>query len=524
MRHLRWLSPVVLLALLAWPARADVKLPRIFGSGMVLQTGRPVPVWGTAAPSEKVTVTFAGQAKEATAGADGAWMVKLDALPVSREGRDLTVTGANTVKYNSVLVGEVWVCSGQSNMEWTVGGVLDVDKEAADAANYPIIRHIKVNNGHAPRPVNDVDGNWTVADPGTVRGFTAVGWFFAKTISKQLNVPVGLIGSNWGGTCIETWIPPEGYRLVPELKDLAARVDGWTPTTALGAAKYAEYLTQLKAWLPLAEAAAAAKQMPPAMPAEPVSWNDVQAPTRLYNARINPLIPYAIRGAIWYQGESNGGEGISYKQKTQALVGGWRQLWGQGDFPFYWVQLANFQTSDPSKPEGGDGWSRLREAQTQACAIPNTGMACIIDIGADNDIHPRNKQDVGARLALWALAKDYGQKVEYSGPLFREMTVDGARAVLSFDHVGGGLVVGSKVGLAPLKETPDAPLKWFAIRGDDGKWYPGEAKIVGQTVVVTNAAVTKPKDVRYAFAMNPAGANLYNKEGLPAVPFRTDKD
>jgi sialate O-acetylesterase len=523
--RIRRAVPLVALALaFSWTAaRAEVRLPRLFGNAAVLQQGLPAPVWGWAAPGEQVTVTFAGQTKTATADAEGKWRVKLDPLTASKTGRELVVAGANTIKLSDILVGEVWVCSGQSNMEWTVGGCLDRDKEFADAARYPIIRHIKVTSNHAGRVRDDLEGNWSVANPGSVGGFTAVGYFFARELVRKLDIPVGLIGSNWGGTCIETWTAPEGFRSVAELKDLARRVDEWNTTSEAGGKKYAEFLAKMKKWLPEAEAALAAGKPVPAMPEEPLSANDVQQPTRLYNSRIHPLIPYAIKGAIWYQGESNGGEGLSYLHKTRALVGGWRQLWGQGDFPFYWVQLANFQRSDVNKPEGGDGWARIREAQTKAMSIPNTGMACTIDIGEATDIHPRNKQDVGKRLALWALAKDYKQDVVYSGPLYKSMAVEGNKARLTFEHVGGGLMVGEKRGLAPVAPS-DAKVKWIAIRGADGKWYPADATIDGQTVVVSHPEVAKPTAVRYAYAMNPEGCNLYNKEGLPALPFRTDTD
>jgi sialate O-acetylesterase len=246
----------------------------------------------------------------------------------------------------------------------------------------------------------------------------------------------------------------------------------------------------------------------------------VGEPTRLYNGMIAPVVPYAIRGALWYQGESNGGEGATYLHKMSALVGGWRQVWSEGDFPFYYVQLANFQQSDPSKPAGGDGWANLREAQLKALVIPNTGMAVIIDIGDAANVHPKDKQDVGKRLALWALAGTYGKKdLVFSGPLYKSHAIAGNKIRIAFDHVGGGLIVGEKRGLAPVAEVKDGKLKWFAIAGEDNVWHWADAVIDGPTVVVSSAEVANPVAVRYAFAMNPEGANLYNKEGLPASPF-----
>ena len=243
----------------------------------------------------------------------------------------------------------------------------------------------------------------------------------------------------------------------------------------------------------------------------------------IFNSMVSPLINYGIKGAIWYQGEANGGEGESYTHKMNALISGWRSLWKQGDFPFYYVQLANYQTSNPDNPAGGDGWAKTREAQLKTMAVvPNTGMAVIIDIGETSDIHPKNKQDVGKRLAAWALAKDYGKKIVYSGPTYKEFKVEGNKIRISFDHTGNGLVAGKKEGLSPIKETPNGKLGWVAIAGEDKKWYWADAVIDGDTILVSSEKVPQPVAVRYAFAMNPQGANLYNKEGFPATPFRTD--
>jgi len=283
-------------------------------------------------------------------------------------------------------------------------------------------------------------------------------------------------------------------------------------------------ISHIEAWLPKAKAALASNAtIPPApqIPQHPLAH--AGGTTGLYNGMIHGLIPFAIRGALWYQGESNGGEGQSYYQKKQALIGGWRQLWGEGDFPFYFAQLANFMQPN-TNPEGGDGWARVREAQAFCLVgIPNTGMAVLTDIGDARDIHPKNKQDVGERLALWALAKDYGRKdLIYSGPIYRSMKVEGDTIVLSFDHVGEGLMVGKKEGLAPTQEVKDGVLKGFSIKGEDGKWHWADAKIVGQTVVVSAAGASKPTAARYAFTTNTDHCNFFNKAGLPAVPFRTD--
>ena len=517
--RLHW---VWLIVLAGASAQAAVSLPHVFGDNMVLQRDKPVPVWGWAGKGEAVKVKFGAQEKTATTDESGAWMVRLDPLQANKSGQEMTVSGENTVTFKNVLVGEVWVCSGQSNMEFGVGGCINGPAEVK-AADIPVIRHIKIPYVHYAFPQRDCNAAWQVASPATIGGCTAVGFFFARELVKELDVPVGLIDSNWGGTLIEPWTCREGFALVPELKDYSKRIDAAYPDSEAGQKQFQEYLAKMKDWLPQAEKAVAAKQCPPPTPAEPAGLaGDQQQPTRLFNGKIAPLVPYAIRGALWYQGESNGGEGESYVHKTKALVCGWRQVWRQGDFSFYWVQLANFQKSDPNKPEMGDGWARVREAELKALAIPNTGMAVIIDIGAANDIHPKNKQDVGKRLAAWALAKDYGKKVECSGPLYQKCAVEGNKIRITFDHADSGLMLGEKSGLEPVKEAADAKLKWISVAGDDKKFYWADAVIDGKTLVVSSDKVPNPVAVRYAFAMNPQGANLYNKDGLPASPFRTD--
>ncbi len=514
---------MVVVCAMSWTISAAVKLPKVFGDNMVLQREMPVPVWGWADKGEKVTVSFAGQDKTAEAGEDGAWRVTLDPLKASKEPAELKVAGTNVITVKNILVGEVWICSGQSNMQMVVGSVLNAKDEIAAATN-PLIRHITVPTIQNHLPQNDFGGNgWVLCSPQTAGNFTAAGYFFARDLVKELDVPVGLINSSWGGTCIETWVPPEGFKLVPELSKILTQVEEWNSESAAGNAKFTEYVAKLKEWLPKAEAALAAKKAVPAIPVSPHADMNHQLPTKLFNAMINPLIPFAFRGAIWYQGESNGGEGVTYLQKKKALIGGWRALWKQGDFPFYHVQLANYQTSNPDNAAGGDGWSKLREAQLQSIsAIPNTGMAVIIDIGDAVDIHPKDKQDVGSRLARWALAKDYKKKCVFSGPLYKSLKVEGNKIRVSFDSVGGGLMVGEKKGLEPTKEVKDGKLVWFSIAGEDKVWQKAEAVIDGDTVVVSSEKVANPVAVRYAFTMNPAGANLYNKDGLPASPFRTD--
>ncbi len=504
-------------------ALAEVKLSAVFGSNMVLQRDMPVPVWGQAEADERVTVTFGTQRERATADFDGNWRVVFRAMPASAEGRELVVEGNNRIVFKDVLVGEVWVCSGQSNMEWTVGGALDRDRETK-AANYPLIRHIKVDKRPSDRHETTFRGSWAVCSPRTVGGFTAVGYFFGREIHRKLEVPVGLVNSSWGGTRIEPWTPLVGFKMITEggFKPIIDRIEQADPRSKAGRARYYKAIDEYHKWLGEAERAVGRGDIPASPPSMPSLGRSHQDPTRLYRGMISPLVGFAIRGAIWYQGESNGGESMSYYHKKHALVKGWREVWGQGDFPFYWVQLANFR-GDNKQPAGGDGYAKVREAERKALDIPNTGMAVIIDIGETNNIHPRNKQDVGIRLAQWAFAGPYGLGVVASGPLYKRHAVEGGAIRVHFDNVGKGLMIGEKKGLEPTREVPGGKLERFAIAGSDKKWVWANARIDGDTVVVSSPEVRNPVAVRYAFSGNPLGANLYNREGIPASPFRTDE-
>lgn len=505
-------------------AQAEVKLPSLFNDSMVIQRETQAPVWGWADAGEKVSVEASWGAKaQSVADAKGKWMVKL-ATPKAGGPHTIQVIGSNTIELNDVLSGDVWICSGQSNMEWNVHNSIN-GKAEIEAANFPMIRHYDVPHLNHLNPRKDHPGTWAVCSPKNVRSFTAVGYFFAREIHRDQNVPVGILSLNWGGTRIEPWIPPAGFHAVPELEEIAKQVDVMNPQSAAGKAAYSAYLKKLKVWVKDSELALNNGEVPADHPQRPsYEGNQAhQAPTVIYNSMIHPVVPSAIKGAIWYQGEANGSEGLSYQHKMQGLVKGWRSVFQQGDFPFYFVQLANFQKSDPKRAEGGDGWARVRQAQLQSLQIKNTGMACAIDVGEAKDIHPRNKQDVGRRLARWALVNDYGKKnLVASGPLYKSMKTQGAEAVIEFDHVGSGLMVAEKSGLAPAKETQGAPLKWFSIQAEAGQWYKADAKIQGDTVVVSNPQVKNPVAVRYGYTMNPEGANLYNKDGLPASPFTTD--
>ncbi len=519
--------------LLAWALvtgslQAEVGLSAVFGDHMVLQRDQVAPVWGWADPSEEVMVSFAGQEKKTKADKAGSWRVDLDALEASAEGRELKVSGSNggIRSFKDVLVGEVWVCSGQSNMEWTVNGSLNANEERV-AANYPLIRHIKVPRAPSDSHARTFNSKWQVCSVDTAGNFTAVGYYFARKLHKELEVPIGLLNSSWGGTRIEPWIPTDGFRIIAEQsfsKVVLDRIESADPNTEKGRARHLAAIETIRKWTEDAETAVKAGEFPPKQPASSYVGlgTSHQDPTRLYRSMIHPLVPFGIRGAIWYQGESNGNEGITYYHKKHGLVKGWRKAWGQGDFPFYWVQLANF-TNDKNTPQGGDGYARVRDAERKALDIPNSGMAVIIDIGETGNIHPKNKQDVGKRLAQWGLAKVYDKKVVPSGPLFKKMEVVGNRALIHFDHIGKGLIIGKKDGLKPTEEMViDAKLERFAIAGKDKNWTWANAVIDGDVVMVSHPDVPQPVAVRYAYSANPLGANLYNRDGFPASPFRTD--
>ena len=458
------------IVLTAMPATADVRLPKIFTDDMMLQRDLPVRVWGWADADEEVSVSLAGKSAKAKPDAQGQWSLELPVIKTG-ENLELTVKGKNTLTLKNILVGDIWVCSGQSNMEWSLGRCLGAADDIK-AADFPKIRRIKFNHVQSDKPESDAPTStpWQVCSPTTAGGFTASGFYFAREITQKTGVPIGIVDCNWGGTRIEPWTPAEGIAMVPEIKPGG-------------------------------------------------KWSG------MYNAMVHPIVRFPIKGALWYQGESNGGEGESYYDKKRALIGGWRKQWNQGDFPFYFVQLASFQAVS-EEPAGGNGWAKLREAQSKSLTIPNTGMAVIIDtvpLAEAGNIHPNNKYDVGMRLAFWALGRDYGQKQQVvSGPLFKALKVEGAKARLAFDHVGTGLMVGKKEGRSPTVENKGEKLKRFAIAGADQKWFWADAVIEGNTVSVTSPEVKEPVAVRYAYQMNPDGANLYNREGLPASPFRTD--
>ncbi|HEX8464164.1 MAG TPA: sialate O-acetylesterase [Abditibacterium sp.] len=515
------ISPLSLaLSVFALPslARADVRLPALFGPNIVLQRQQSIPIFGTADAGEMVTVQLAQDRAVTRAGSDGKWMVRLAAREAA-EGLQLTVSGKNTIALPNVAVGEVWLCSGQSNMEYSVTGWPDGAGRNAQAeiasANFPNIRLFTVAHNPSATPQNDVKGNWAPTTPATVARFSAVAYYFGRELHQKLNVPVGLIHSSWGGTAAESWTSRE---MLANLPNVTPGYDNWQAgevrklENAFAAAK-TKYQTDLAAWQTAVDAARAANQPIPAKPVEPQQAASPFSPSTLFNGMIAPLMPFGIKGVIWYQGESNSGRANQYGTLFPAMIRDWRARWGQGDFPFYFVQLANYQRVQSDPVETG-GWPSLREAQAAALSLPRTGLASAVDLNIvekPDDIHPTNKQDVGHRLALIALAKDYGQTGEYSGPVFGGMTVNGAKVRLQFSHTEGG-----------LKARGDA-LKGFAIAGADGVWHWADATIDGDAVVLSSPKVSAPTKVRYGWAANTVG-NLYNGAGLPATPFRTDTE
>jgi sialate O-acetylesterase len=484
---------------------AGIRLPSVIGDNMVLQQGGQVPIWGWADPCGKITITASWGGKwEATADANGNWMVKIK--PGKPGGPyEMTISDGNAITLKNILVGEVWVCSGQSNMEWPLNQAAN-GKQEANEANYPQIRLFTVGRKVSYEPMKNCKGQWKVCDSQTAGSFSAVGYFFGRDLYKQLNVPIGLIHTSWGGTPAESWMSKEYLEADADFRPILRHFDETV-------ANYPELLKKYQAAKKQNEETAArmkaeGKPVPP-MPEiyEPIGKGHAYSPTGLYNGMILPIVPYGIRGAIWYQGESNAWRAYQYRKLFPAMIKNWRETWQQGDFPFLFVQLANWKEVKPEPVESD--WAELREAQLMTLSTPNTGMAVIIDIGDANEIHPKNKQDVGKRLALWALARTYGKDVVYSGPIYRLMEVQGNKAILHFEDVGGGLVAKGEL------------LKGFSIAGADKKFVWADAKIEGDTVVVSSDKVSEPVAVRYGWADNPI-CNLYNKAGLPATPFRTD--
>lgn len=503
--HCRVLFAAFLLAPLAALPAADLKLASVLSDHMVLQRDKPVAIWGWADAGESVTVSFADQTRSATADSAGKWSLRLAALAASAEPRVLSVTGKDgrKIEAKDILVGEVWLGSGQSNMAMTVAGCNHFDAEKA-GATFPLIRHYRESSGPAGRPQAEGKGSWQLCSPDTVGGFSAALYFFGREIHRELGVPVGLINTSVGGTPIESWVAAEVQSSDPETKaNFDARLETYRRfDPAQASALHQKQLDTWKAASGKAKAKGTPFVVPP--PKDPLKMHQLKGgPAGLYNGKVVNLAPCTLRGMLWYQGEGNAGNpGLYHKQLTQ-LVTSWRALW-EDEVPFAWVQLPNYTAP-------GEGWPRVRESMLKTLALPKTGMAITIDLGDAKDIHPKNKQDVGKRLSYWALGTVHGKDVPaISGPLPAGSTIEGDAITVSFQHTDGG-----------LKSITGGPLTGFQIAAADQQWKPAEARIVGETVVVSSPGVTRPVAVRYAWKDWP-DYSLANGAGLPASPFRTD--
>jgi len=489
---------VICLCFAASALQAEVSLPNVFGDHMVLQRGHQNPVWGKADPGEKVTVSIAGQSHATVANAEGTWRVQLTSMEAGGPHR-LTVEGKNAIVFEDVLVGEVWVCSGQSNMRWKVKDSNHRDVEIA-SANLPEMRLITIPNVGTQEPQSNFNGEWKVCSPETVGDFSAVGYFFGRRLHHTLEVPVGLINTAWGGSSIEAWLPRDAMESSGHydalLEDWGRQMAAYTDEV------HAKNVAEYEAWKAAGRPGKTMRQ-----PRDPRTGN--HRPANIFNGVLTPIVGYGMRGNIWYQGESNAGRASQYRTLFPLMITTWRELWGQGDFPFYWVQLADYQ-AEVDVPTGGP-WAELREAQTMTRSLPNTGEAVIIDVGEGRDIHPRDKQTVANRLVLHALVKDYGCDMACESPRFASMEIEGGLATLTFDRVS-----------TTLYAFDTKTVKGFTIAGEDQKFVWAEAKIIGKNQVeVWSDQVPEPVAVRYGFEINPV-VNLYDRNGLPVTPFRTD--
>jgi sialate O-acetylesterase len=497
---------------------AFVKLASPFSNHMVLQQNTQVPVWGMADPGEKVTVKFGGQTKSVKAAADGTWMLKLEKLKAGGPFV-MDITGKNQLSIKDVYVGEVWLCSGQSNMDMTVAredrywcGVINEQQEVA-AANFPLIRVFDTDYAPSNIPQKEVKGKWEVISPTTVGHLSAVAYFFARDIQKKIKVPIGLITTAFGASTAEAWIRKEALAAKPELQQLLDGYNAKLEKYRADTAGQRQYRIAFENWKVNAEKAKMAGKDAPKGPKNPDPERDQHNPYVLWNGMVKPLLPYAIKGVLWYQGESNSPTANIYRNIMETLISDWRSQWGQGDFPFLYVQLANIGKTVEEVPAKGGSEALKREAQLQNLSLNNTAMVVAMD-NADPDnqgnVHPKNKQEIGRRLSLAALAKVYGEKISYSGPVYNKMEVKGNEVRLYFKNIDGGLT------------AKDNQLLGFAIAGDDKKFVWATARIENDVVVVSAPQITKPVAVRYGWGSNPP-ISLYSKENfLPASPFRTD--
>jgi sialate O-acetylesterase len=496
MKNKNYLSFCFLLFFLSNHAFADVKLPAIISDNMVLQQNTTIALWGWADAGEAIEIKNNWNNKTEKVNADdkGNWLVHLKTIKAGGP-YTISISGKNKIELHNVLLGEVWLCSGQSNMEFPLKkhqgwqtGVVNAEQEISQA-NYPMMRMFIVEKNTSTIPLNDVKGSWNICSPQTAGNFSAVAYYFGKRIQKETGFPVGLIHSSWGGTPAESWTKKEVLKSDKDFASILDRYDNSLKDYPVNLKKYEQELIQWKN---------DSMRQKPAKPADPVK--NSKSPMLLYNAMIHPLVSFTLKGVIWYQGESNADRAYQYRKLFPSLIKSWRKDWKQ-DLPFYFVQIAPFYKQNPE----------IREAQLLTFkTIPNTGMAVITDSGDSLDIHPRNKEVVGERLALWALAKNYGKSnIAYSGPVYQSMKIEGNKIILHFDFVNNGLA------------SRESDLKEFTIAGADQKFVPARAVIKGNTVEVWSSEINNPVAVRFAWK-NFMRPNFYNGAGLPASPFRTD--
>ncbi|MEO0413891.1 MAG: sialate O-acetylesterase [Verrucomicrobiota bacterium] len=493
------LSILTLSLAMAVSLQAEIKLPSIIGDNMVLQRDQENPIWGWCDKGQAVTVEIAGQKLSATAGDDGRWEAKVAPLKVNADGLTLTITaGEHKKEIKNILVGEVWICSGQSNMQWAINQSYDGDLTAL-TANHPNIRLISVPQVGTQELQNDFYGKWEAATSETVPNFSAVGFYFGRQLHQTLNVPIGLIDNAWGGSAAEAWVRRD---VLEQDERFAELIDNWKKQEA----DY-DFEAMMANWKKNVEKAKAAGKQAPRQPRNKMAGQ--HRPGNLYAGVLHPTIGYGIRGTIWYQGESNSGRAHEYRTLFPLMIQHWRDEWGQGDFPFYWVQLADFRDEQPAPAEST--WAELREAQSMTLKLPNTGQAVIYDIGEGRDIHPRNKLDVGKRLARIALARDYGYEIAYKSPSYDSMAVMGKEVHVKIKDVG-----------SRLHSFDTRHATGFVVAGEDKVWHNAQAMVVGtDTVKVWSDAEEAPVAVRYAWGDNPV-ANLRSWENLPVDPFRSD--
>jgi sialate O-acetylesterase len=499
---------LALLALGAGPLFGHVTLPSIFSDHMVLQRQMKIPVWGTADPGEKITVTLNGLSSATVADPTGAWKTTLPAMEAGGP-YTLTAAGSDTATVNDVLVGEVWLFAGQSNMEWGTGYVINHDQEIP-AANFPQIRLCQIPHTVKDQPASDVLASWAPCTPQSVFKFSAVAYFTGRNLYQKLNVPIGLIQVSWSGTNIENWMSADALHSDPDFQPLLDRWNKQMQAYPQAKADFDAKLPDLTtAWQAACVAAKAAGKPAPAPPKPPEGPGSRFTPAGIYNGAVYPLAPFAVRGMVWYQGENNTAWAFLYRKELKALITGWRQLWGEGDLPFVVIQLPS---ATPLPPTPTHHWAEIRESQAQALDLPNTGLVVTIDLGDalhHDNLHPKNKQDVGARTALVLEKLAYGMDVIASGPTFKTATVSNNSLQVQFDNADG------------LKTKDGGPVTGFELAGDDQKYVPATGTIQGNSVILQADGLQAPQTVRYDWA-NYADGNLYNASDLPARPFRTD--